>query len=436
MIRNLYNRLRKKRKGNTTSTNTLLPTGKEQVCLNCGTPLKGMYCHRCGQYALDIHQPMWKYVRQYFENMYQFDGKIWRTIRLMFARPGFLTNEFNAGKINSYVHPFRLYMCLSVVFFTVFFMVAEQQTGKALLMMNGQRIPTSVVDNLKSGRQYPDTTIYAYNSQLLIDVLQAKGVEQAGSLVTQHYGNHINSFDKVSMSRLLFDSCMTRTALHEEERLLFASLPKIRKTLEKSGTDSRVWDDFYDNSGMDIDSYLVPDFLFNVPIDSTGRFAADVYDWMTVDLGERLQQQSTAAFVMGSLSKWTPFYLMFLLPVLALLFKAFYPRRRYMEHFAHATHLSSMFLILLPIPAGICLTHFNLGGHDILPVNTFQEIILNLFPLLMLVYQYISMHTVYREGWGRTVVKCILVYGLFLLFASAVAIVLIVWLVMKVMGVI
>ena len=166
------------------------------------------------------------------------------------------------------------------------------------------------------------------------------------------------------------------------------------------------------------------------------RFAADVYDWMTVDLGERLHQQATAAFVMGSLSKWTPFYLMFLLPVLALLFKAFYPRRRYMEHFAHATHLSSMFLILLPIPAGICLTHFNLGSHDILPVNTFQEIILNLFPLLMLVYQYISMHTVYREGWGRTAVKCILVYGLFLLFASAVAIVLIVWLVMKVMGVI
>ena len=59
-----------------------------------------------------------------------------------------------------------------------------------------------------------------------------------------------------------------------------------------------------------------------------------------------------------------------------------------------------------------------------------------LFPLLMLVYQYISMHTVYREGWGRTAVKCILVYGLFLLFASAVAIVLIVWLVMKAMGVI
>lgn len=85
-------------------------------CMNCGTRLKGMYCHQCGQYALDIHQPIWKYIRQYFENVYQFDGKIWMTLRLMFTRPGFLTNEFNDGKINSYVHPFRLYMCISVVF--------------------------------------------------------------------------------------------------------------------------------------------------------------------------------------------------------------------------------------------------------------------------------------------------------------------------------
>lgn len=26
-------------------------------CKNCGTKLEGMYCHCCGQYALDIYQP-------------------------------------------------------------------------------------------------------------------------------------------------------------------------------------------------------------------------------------------------------------------------------------------------------------------------------------------------------------------------------------------
>ena len=56
-------------------------------CKNCGTKLKGMYCHRCGQYALDIYQPFWKYIQQYFENVYQFDTKVWQTLWLMFTVP-------------------------------------------------------------------------------------------------------------------------------------------------------------------------------------------------------------------------------------------------------------------------------------------------------------------------------------------------------------
>lgn len=159
--------------------------------MNCGTPLKGMYCHRCGQYALDIYQPMWKYIRQYFENMYQFDGKIWLTLRLLFTRPGYLTNEFNEGKINSYVHPFHLYMCISVVFFTLFFMGAERETSRALLVLAGEQIPDSIVDTLKQAdpATWPDTTVYAYNTQTLRNTLLARGVEQTDSLLHLRYGS-------------------------------------------------------------------------------------------------------------------------------------------------------------------------------------------------------------------------------------------------------
>ena len=86
-------------------------------CKNCGETLRGMYCHRCGQYALDPEQPFWKYFKQYFENVYQFDSKVWQTLWLLFRRPGILTLEFIAGKINSYVHPLRLFMFISALFF-------------------------------------------------------------------------------------------------------------------------------------------------------------------------------------------------------------------------------------------------------------------------------------------------------------------------------
>ena len=62
-------------------------------CKNCGRKLKGMYCSQCGQYALDIEQPFWKYMLQYIENVYQFDTKVWNTLYLLFRKPGFLTTE-------------------------------------------------------------------------------------------------------------------------------------------------------------------------------------------------------------------------------------------------------------------------------------------------------------------------------------------------------
>lgn len=378
-------------------------------CMNCGTPLKGMYCHQCGQYALDTHQPIWKYIRQYFENMYQFDGKIWMTLRLMFTRPGFLTNEFNDGKINSYVHPFRLYMCISVVFFTLFFMAAERATDRALLSIAGEQIPNTVMDAL------PDTTVYAYNTETLLQVLDAHGTQHADSLVRLHYQDRGDELNLVTLPRLLFDSCLTRTAVHEETQ---TEVSVLRRTARLGIPDEEE------------------QFSLTLPVDTvTGRITADTYDWMTsLDQTDQLHQQATASFVLGQLSKWTPLFLMFLLPVQALIFKFFYRNRRYMEHFAHATHLSSLLLVLMAVPASILLRSFNAGHDNDLFTNSWENAILFLTPLALLAYQFVSMHTVYREGWGKPTTKCLLTFFLFNLLALGSATALILWLVLKAMG--
>ncbi len=390
-------------------------------CMNCGTRLKGMYCHRCGQYALDTRQPMWKYVRQYFENVYQFDGKIWVTFRLLFTRPGFLTNEFNDGKINSYVHPFRLYMCISVVFFTVFFMATERVTGHALLAMAGERIPATVMNGLRrpDATLLPDTTVYAYNMKTLRKVLDARGATRADSLVRLHYEDRGDELNRVTLPRLLFDSCLTRTALHEENQ---AEADSLRKKTDKADeTDEDVL------------------FYRRLPADPvTGRITAEVYDWMTrINRKALIRHQTMVSYVLGQLSKWTPIFLMLLLPLQALLFKLFYPRRHYMEHFAHATHLSSLLLVLITLPASVFLEGFYLEGESNLN-NAFeaQDIVFLLVPLAMLFYQFVSMHTVYREGWGKTAAKCLLNYVLFGLLSSGLAAVPIILLMLNVLGMI
>ena len=89
-------------------------TPKYSYCKNCGTPLEGMYCYRCGQYALDTEQPFWKYVRQYFENVYQFDTKIWRTLWYLFSPPSSMPEKSILTSILSvYICAFPLYSLLS-----------------------------------------------------------------------------------------------------------------------------------------------------------------------------------------------------------------------------------------------------------------------------------------------------------------------------------
>lgn len=51
------------------------------------------------------------------EGFLHFDSKSFRTLSALLFRPGFLTNEFKAGRRSSYVPPIRLYVFVSFVFF-------------------------------------------------------------------------------------------------------------------------------------------------------------------------------------------------------------------------------------------------------------------------------------------------------------------------------
>ena len=173
MLRRIeYNRLRRIRR---------LTVPKYTHCKNCGTRLEGMYCHRCGQYALDIEQPFWKYFKQYFENVYQFDSKVWQTLWLLFRRPGLLTLEFNAGKINSYVHPLRLFMFISALFFLAvafFIPEADKALGPVEKQISALRDPF-ILESIQS--EYAkdpdgfsrDTVVWVGNARTVFEGLES-----------------------------------------------------------------------------------------------------------------------------------------------------------------------------------------------------------------------------------------------------------------------
>jgi hypothetical protein len=88
-------------------------------CLNCGSPLNGPYCSKCGQHDVDYSGSFWHIIEDALEGALHFDGKFFRSARYIFTRPGFLTTEFVAGRRVRYMHPVRLYVFASFLFFAV-----------------------------------------------------------------------------------------------------------------------------------------------------------------------------------------------------------------------------------------------------------------------------------------------------------------------------
>src|SRR5437660_3670970 len=86
-------------------------------CENCGAQLSGKYCAQCGQPAIDYRRSFRHVIVDVLDSFLNWDSKFFATIGLLIAKPWRLTNEFLAGKRICYVHPLRLYLLASILFF-------------------------------------------------------------------------------------------------------------------------------------------------------------------------------------------------------------------------------------------------------------------------------------------------------------------------------
>jgi hypothetical protein len=89
------------------------------ACPNCGTLRAGSYCSACGQKAMPLKPTLEYFVHELTHELTNLDGKIFRSLRLLIASPGFLTREIFAGRRASYVAPLRLYLAASVIAFAI-----------------------------------------------------------------------------------------------------------------------------------------------------------------------------------------------------------------------------------------------------------------------------------------------------------------------------
>ena len=87
-------------------------------CVSCDAPLSGPYCSRCGERALEPDALTLRHfvVHTVAHELLHVDGAFWRTLRLLFVRPGQLSLEYAAGRRRPYVNPFRLLLIAIVAY--------------------------------------------------------------------------------------------------------------------------------------------------------------------------------------------------------------------------------------------------------------------------------------------------------------------------------
>lgn len=429
-------------------------------CQNCGTKLSGMYCHTCGQFAHDNSQPFWKYVWQYFENVYQFDYKIPVTVWQLFRRPGFLTNEFNAGKIVSYMHPMKLNMFILVIFFTIVIFMGEKVVDEQFTQAN---ISGYIQENLALDSQYfsgKDTTIFFIGNPYLLedypDIFTIKkrlsgkhsvkklsnGEKvQIPELPEEAYAGNESSLARGVM-KIGEDMRMNAFYTYDDEQTghdtILLSLPVVflRDRIVLEG-DMTVPSYMFDKAGVDKKDFnRGADYAGIAAIAKTLDMAAVSNSLDSAEIAEikRELESATLAYFYKvtterrytkinsdnavkrsyfdeffSLSKsWLPLIILLTIPFMAFILKVIYRKKKmnYMSHFVFSLHFcAALFIALFVVLLLLSFASF-------IP----STLLFKGYMAFLFIYFIIASHTVYSgTGWVKSVLKSLFVLLLYLL---------------------
>ncbi len=147
----------------------------EKNCLNCGTNVTGRFCHQCGQENVEVKESFWHLIMHFIEDLTHFDGKLWGTLKLLLFKPAKLTQLYMDGKRASYIHPIRMYLFISAVFF---FFIFSNKSSDPIEKVDVKKeinkaIPPSVKDNNRLNFNISDDTTQ-YKTILDYDSAQSK----------------------------------------------------------------------------------------------------------------------------------------------------------------------------------------------------------------------------------------------------------------------
>ena len=107
------------------------------------------YCTHCGQENVQTRESFGHLLNHFFADLTHYDSKFFVTLKDLLFRPGFLTREYREGRRVSYLHPIRLYVFISALYFLLMLAtgIPESFTEEAI---GRQEATQEITDSLRA----------------------------------------------------------------------------------------------------------------------------------------------------------------------------------------------------------------------------------------------------------------------------------------------
>jgi hypothetical protein len=135
-------------------------------CGNCGALLRGPFCSQCGEKKVSPKDySVLHFVEEAVGAFTHFDSKFLRTLKLLFTKPGELSNAYFRGGRSRYTKPLTLFIIINLVFF-----VFQPHTGlfgnKYAQFMHNSGYAAAVHNRLHESGESEQSYIARFNANL------------------------------------------------------------------------------------------------------------------------------------------------------------------------------------------------------------------------------------------------------------------------------
>jgi len=345
-------------------------------CENCGTPLQGEHCYACGQPTKGLVRHFPSILGDFFDTVFDIDGRLWRTLWPLLLRPGFLTLEYLRGHRVRFVSPVRLFVFLSVLAFLMMQWSIHWDDEAIVFDTEGRFAGASSEADLEQQRT---AALAALNS-------------------AQEAANHVaGGVDLAAASAAIEEAAAAR----RRELQANANVEMTPDSPHLSFND-RPWHPT--DNPLRIDA--LPDAVnqkLNV--------------WAGQAEGNIARIRQHPALLGQAFINSLPQTLFVLVPVFALLLKMLYllKRRLYMEHLIMALHSHAFVSLVLLLTAALSLASDTFGWSTF---TTLADWLSWLLWLWVPIYLLVTLKRVYRQGWIMTTLKSMLLSTCYIILLS------------------